>query len=51
MQADEIFAVLLRKIKLGGGSTEDIQNAVNSYLKDNPVETESSDIDFSKYFE
>lgn len=51
MQEDEVFAVLLRKIKLGGTSTEDIQNAVDNYLKDNPVETESADIDFSKYFE
>ncbi len=38
MQADEVFAVLLRKIKLGGGSTADIQNAVNNYLDENPVE-------------
>ncbi len=51
MQADEVFAVLLRKIRLGGSNPEDIQDAVNNYLKDNPVETESTDIDFSKYFD
>lgn len=37
MKADDVYAILNRKIKLGGGSTEDIQNAVNNYLTANPV--------------
>ncbi len=38
MDAEEVYAILSKKIKLGGGSAQDIENAVNKYLEENPVQ-------------
>lgn len=43
MKADDVYAILNRKIKLGGGSTADIQNAVNNYLDAHPVQPGATD--------
>lgn len=37
MTTKQVYAILNKKISLGGGTTADIQEAVNNYLQNNPV--------------
>lgn len=37
MTAKQVYAILNNRISLGGGTTADIQEAVNNYLENHPV--------------
>lgn len=41
MKADDVYALLKKQIKNMGITDEQIQNAVNNYLKNNPVKVET----------
>lgn len=52
MRADEVYAILLKKIRSSGGeiSPEQLQEAIKNYLQKNPISTnvkrnKASDID------
>lgn len=39
LRAEDVYAILKKKIELGGATPEQIQQAVENYLDENPVET------------
>lgn len=37
LKPEEVYAILLRKLKEGGATPEQIQSAVENYLSQNPI--------------